>query len=140
MQPHYSLEHEEVREVIRRCIDALRQWDRAAMARIFADDPRAIHYGTAADEKYIGGAAYLQAMERQHTVTIPDVEFDFLPGSPAIETQDGIAWVVGDARLSGTSPTRHYFQIDTRITFILRKQDDRWQIVHSHFSIPVQVS
>ena len=137
MQSQYTENQADVRNVILQCIEALRTWDRATIARFFADDPRAIHFGTAADEKYVGGAAYLQAMEQQHTVTLPDVDFDFLPGSPVIETFHDIAWVVGEARLSGTLPNRRYFQIDTRITSILKKLQWVWQIEHSHFSVGV---
>jgi|GEM_PF-5316468 len=128
---------EEIEYLIHACLTALKTWDRAALARIFADDPTAIHFGTAAEEKYVGGAAYLHAMERQRTKTIPEIDFDFLPGSPVIQSSGDVAWVVGDARLSGVTATRHYFHIDTRITFVLQLRDDRWQIVHSHFSIGV---
>jgi ketosteroid isomerase-like protein len=131
------MEAEEVSQVIRECLAASRAWDGAALARIFASDSHAIHFGTAADETYIGGATYLHAMERQHTATIPDMAFDFLPGSPVVQARDNVAWVVGEARISGTTANGRYFQFNTRVTFILEKLDDRWQIVHSHYSIGV---
>ena len=137
MQQSSDGEEETIRQVIYQCIVALRGWDRTTIARIFANDPHAIHFGTAADEKYIGGAAYIHAMEQQHIVSFPDVEFDFLPGSPAIERHQSVAWVVGDARLSGTGHNHRYFHIDTRLTFILKKLEQDWQIVHSHFSVGV---
>jgi len=98
------MEVEEVRQVIRDWLIAARAWDRAALERIFADDPTAIHFGTASDETYIGSAAYVRAMEQQHTATIPDMAFDFLPGSPVVQARDNVAWVVGQARISGTTP------------------------------------
>jgi ketosteroid isomerase-like protein len=127
----------EVEHIIRQCIGALRTWDRAKLAEIFADSPQSIHFGTSADECYIGGAAYLRAMERQRQVSIPDIEFDFLPGSPVIQMSGDVAWAVGNARIAGTTATHRYFHIDTRLTFILQKLDDRWQIVHSHYSVGV---
>ncbi len=137
MQTQHLGEVEEVRWVIRQCLDALRTWDRDTLASIFDPEMQCIHFGTAADEHYVGGVAYLRAVEQQHTVTIPDIEFEFLPGYPSIQTRDNVAWVVGEARVSGTSPAQRYFQIVTRITFILEKQDDSWRIVHSHYSIGV---
>lgn len=130
-------EVEEVRWVIRECLDALRTWDQATLTRIFAADSAAIHFGTAAPETYVGSAAYLRAMEEQHTLTIPDMEFEFLPGSPEIQARAGIAWVVGEARVSGTMPNRRYFQFNTRISFVLEKIAEDWKIVHSHYSIGV---
>jgi ketosteroid isomerase-like protein len=130
-------EDEAVRQVIRAWLAASQAWDRATMQQLFGDDPQAIHFGTAADETYIGSAAYLGAMERQHTLTIPDMAFDFLPGSPVIRARDGVAWVMGQARISGTLPNRHYFQFETRITFVLEKFDDTWRVVHTHYSIGV---
>ena len=81
------VEAEEVRQVIRECLQAARTWDNATMSQIFANDPHAIHFGTAAEETYLGGDAYLRAMREQHTSTIPDMEFDFLPGSPVVQAQ-----------------------------------------------------
>lgn len=132
------MEAEEVRQVIRECLAASRTWDRATMSRIFASDPHAIHFGTAAEETYIGGETYLGAMEKQHTHTIPDMEFDFLPGSPVVQARDNVAWVVGEARISGTINHR-YFQVNTRVSFVLEKLEDTWRIVHSHYSIGVPV-
>lgn len=131
------IEAEEVSQVIRACLAASRAWDGAALAQIFASDSHAIHFGTAADETYIGGANYLKAMEHQHTATIPDMAFDFLPGSPVVQARDNVAWVVGEARISGTTAQHRYFQFHTRVTFILEKLGDVWQIVHSHYSIGV---
>ena len=132
------MENEEVRQVIRECLNASRTWDNITMTRIFANDTQAIHFGTAAEETYHGGEAYLRAMREQHTSTIPDMEFDFLPGSPAVQTRDNVAWVVGEARISGTANQR-YFQFNTRVSFVLEKLDGVWRIVHSHYSIGVPV-
>jgi ketosteroid isomerase-like protein len=131
------VEAEEVRQVIRACLVASRTWNQEAMAQIFASDPQAIHFGTAAEETYVGGATYLHAMQQQHTQTIPDMAFDFLPGSPVVQARDNVAWVVGEARISGTTAHQRYFQFNTRVTFILEKLADVWQIVHSHYSIGV---
>jgi uncharacterized protein (TIGR02246 family) len=131
------MEVEEVRQVIRNWLAAARAWDRAALERLFADDPTAIHFGTASDETYIGSATYLRAMEQQHTATIPDMAFDFLPGSPVVQARDNVAWVVGQARISGTTPHHRYFQFDTRVTFVLERIEGAWRIVHSHYSIGV---
>ncbi len=137
MQTQHIAEIEEVRWVIRECLRALRGWDRETLHQIFDEDSAAIHFGTAQDEMYVGGATYLQAIERLHTETIPDIEFDFLPGSPIIQTRDTVAWAVGQARVSGTTPTGHYFEIPTRLSFVLEKNASGWQIVHSHYSIGV---
>lgn len=139
MLTQQTAEIEEVRWAVRECLEALRTWDSATLARIFDRDPAAVHYGTAEDEAYIGGETYLRAMERQHTVTIPDMEFAFLPGSPIIQARENVAWVVGQARISGTL-NHHYFMVNTRVSFILEKHGDPWQIVHSHFSIGVSPS
>jgi ketosteroid isomerase-like protein len=128
---------EEVRQVIRAWLTAASNWDQAAMEQIFATDPHAIHFGTASDETYIGSETYLRAMAKQHTVTIPDMAFDFLPGSPVIQARDNVAWVVGEARISGTMPNHRYFQFNTRVTFVLEKINGAWRIVHSHYSIGV---
>lgn len=137
MQAQQLAEVEEVRWVIHECLGALRAWDGATLARIFDADPQAIHFGTASDELYIGGSTYLAAMERLHTQTIPDVEFEFLPGFPIIQSRDAMAWATGKALVSGTAPNGRYFEIQTRITFILEKNKGAWQIVHSHYSIGV---
>ena len=108
-----------------------------AIARIFDPDAQAIHIGTAADEFYIGGAAYVQVMERTHTQTIPDLQIEFAPGFPAIQTRSAWAWATGQALVSGTAPNGRYFAFPTRLTFVLEKAADRWQIVHSHYSIGV---
>ncbi len=131
------LEAEEVRQAIHAWLAAARAWDSTAMMQIFADDPTAIHFGTAADETYVGSATYLRAMKEQHTHTIPDMAFDFLPGSPVIQARDNVAWVVGEARISGTTSNHRYFQFHTRVTFVLEKIDAAWRIIHSHYSIGV---
>ena len=131
------VEAEEVSQIIRVYLAASRAWDQETIAQIFAGDAHAIHFGTAADETYIGGASYLQAMKQQHTTTIPDMAFDFLPGSPVVQARDNVAWVVAEARISGTTAKGRYFQFNTRLTFVLEKIDDAWQIVHSHYSIGV---
>jgi ketosteroid isomerase-like protein len=130
-------EAEEVRQVIRAWLTAASNWDQTAMEQLFASDPQAIHFGTASDETYIGSETYLHAMAKQHTSTIPDMAFDFLPGSPAIQARDNVAWVVGEARISGTTANHRYFQFNTRVTFVLEKVTGVWRIVHSHYSIGV---
>jgi ketosteroid isomerase-like protein len=125
---------EEVRWVINEALNALKSWDRDTVARIFASDDDAIHFGTAADEVYVGGSTYIRAMERQHTVEIPDVEFEFIPGTLVIKAHDAVGWAIGQARISGTMPNGRHFMLYTRITFVLEQRPEGWQIVHTHFS------
>ncbi len=127
-------EIEEVRWVIREALDALRAWDSDTIARLFASDDDAVHFGTAAEETYVGGAAYMRAMEQQHTVDIPDIEFEFLPGSPVIKVAGAVAWAVGQARISGTMPNQRHFMLYTRVTFVLEQRHGNLQFVHTHFS------
>jgi ketosteroid isomerase-like protein len=98
----------------------------------FAPDPDVVLYGTGADEKRMGSEQIRFQVERDWSQT-ESIEMSFT--SSSISAAGNVSWAAMDGafniRAGGQTVT-----IPARISFVFEKRDDKWLIVHSHFSTP----
>lgn len=84
--------------------------------------------------KYEGAAAYRESWDEWQPETQGDMVFELedLRVVPGRE----VAFAHAFLRCGGTTPEGREFRDLVRATFCLRKQDDRWLVVHQHVSAP----
>ena len=123
-----------VRDVLKAYMSSMSFPDPAPLdPQIFAEDIE----GFASDGKtYRGRDAFLSAFKSG----IAELEHGFVkfaaePKDVILRRSGDMAWIACRIELSGTrTQARGAFHRTIRTTFVLRKQKDRWRIVHEHSS------
>lgn len=125
---------DEVRATVDRFWAGWEALDAAAVLGTIAPRPDTVIIGTDESEYWVGPETMVGPFEAMMSV-FEEEHVRWEPGDPLIDIRDGIAWVVGRARVSvraggeGTDSTM-------RTTFVLERFDAGWRIVHAHFSVP----
>lgn len=122
----------EVKTILHHLADAYRNRDMKAFFECIASDADVVMYGTGADEKCIGPEQIRTQIERDWAQSENAVmQFDLTTVSSA----GPVAWAAVDGafrfRAGGQDGT-----IPMRATFVLEKHEEKWLIVHAHFSTP----
>ena len=123
-----------VRDVLKAYMSSMSYPDAAPVdSQIFAEDVE----GFASDGKtYRGRDVFVSAFksgiaELEHRF----VKFAAEPKDIMLRRSGDMAWIACRIELSGTlTQERGEFHRTIRSTFVLRKQNNRWQIVHEHSS------
>jgi ketosteroid isomerase-like protein len=104
--------------------------DRAPLLKLLSDDPNAVTLGSAAGERFTGGAA-IKALFKNWNITL-------VSGDGGDKSIPARARATGDGELLwiylGTmshAQCTHY-----RTVIVLAKEAAGWRIVHQHFSVP----
>ncbi|HEX2953679.1 MAG TPA: nuclear transport factor 2 family protein [Bacillota bacterium] len=123
----------EVRKALDFWFDAYTNRDAAGLLSMVAPDDNVVFIGMDADEKKLGREGLLEGIQRDFaqadsiTVELPWV---------SIAGSGTVAWVAADYIYNVTSKNLNV-QVRGRLTLIMEKRDEKWLIVHAHFSTPV---
>lgn len=125
-----SMTETAVQDTLQRLIRAYERRDMEAALACFAPDGDVVMYGTGADEKRIGLDEIREQMERDWAQSESTaISFD----ESSVSAAGSVAWAAVDARFG--------FRIDgqegtlpARISFVLERRQEKWYIVHAHFS------
>src|SRR5262245_43570204 len=107
---------------------ACRLRDFAAGRRMFA--PHAVAFGTWA--RAVRG---LDNVEREQWRNVWPRIRDFRFDAPTIRAAGDSAWIAAEWSTEATGPDGAVFHRPGRGTFVLSRENGRWQCVHSHFSL-----
>ncbi len=129
-----TLEDEAVRAVLTAYMSSVSYPDPLPLdPRLFAEDVE----GFWSDGKtYRGRDVFVAACKTAVAELKPDfVKFTAKPQDVKIRRSGDMAWIACRIELSGTlTQERGDFHRSIRSTFVLRKHNNRWQIVHEHSS------
>jgi hypothetical protein len=89
-------------------------------------------YGTGADEKRIGLGDIRAQAERDWSQTDSAA---FVFDNPMISAAGSVAWAVADCEFQ-VEVDGQAMAFPGRFTGIFEERDDRWLVVHAHFSLP----
>ncbi len=106
--------------------------DMRGVMSLIAPDADVIIYGTEADEKRVGLKEIQTQLERDwaQTETL-SLEYNKISVSAA----GTVAWVAIDSMFKAKIKGYNLF-FPARVTKILEKRENKWLLVHGHFSLP----
>lgn len=115
----------EIEDTLRRFYDRLSAKDVGSFDELVSADPATLVIGTAPGELVSERAQLRFGFETEGITLQPDKPVGYSEGS--------VGWAV-DRPLFGFPDGS---QIKVRLTAIFRKEEDKWKLVHAHFSVGV---
>jgi ketosteroid isomerase-like protein len=103
-------------------------------ARFYAHDPNLVFYDIA-PLKYTGWADYEKGTSEMFK-TVKSLTFT-LRDDAQIHKEDDITWATATVGLDMVSNDGSNMKLDARWTSIWEERNDKWVIVHDHFSAPL---
>lgn len=130
------MEEANVKGVIQRFFEAIDRQDMEQMERLIAHDAEMVHFGTDADERWVGWEDLKSSTEdmfetlESYTVSIRNLLIRLGPSAQ-------VAWfsLVMDSVVE--TRAEEVRTEDQRLTGVLEKRNGRWVFVQSHLSVPV---
>ena len=115
---------------------AIRDQDVELLSRVVATDDELIVFGTDAQERWVGSAAFLSAEEQMMQAFDVD-SLDRREETFQIHSRGAVAWfsTVFDIEISVDGELASLKGL--RTTGVIEKRDDDWVIVQAHTSLPV---
>jgi uncharacterized protein (TIGR02246 family) len=127
-----SVTEKAIKVVLEKFAEGYTKQDLKAVLSLIAPDPDVIMYGTSADEKRTGQKEIKIQLERDWSqIDNPSLEYKWI----SISAAGSVAWVAIDAVFKAKVNGQN-MSFSSRITKVLEKREDKWLIVHAHFSFP----
>lgn len=125
----------EVRQLLDTWTTAVRSRDVAAITANYAED--IVAYDAILKLEFKGRDAYRQHWEACMAMCTGDMIFE--PAELTVVADGAAAFAHGLCRCGGTDPVGEQKISWTRMTTGLRRRGGQWEIVHEHFSVPVDM-
>ena len=118
---------------VKKVLEVLDEDKPASFVGLLSDDKRALVFGSAPRETFVGGAK-IKGVFKKWSVSLPywDRDDPALPAAAGVGPDGELAWI--DTGVA-------YFKLCAtyRTTFVLAREKAGWKIVHQHYSEPVRV-
>ena len=124
----------EIKALFQKLTSAYQRREMEEFLDCFASDDDVVLFGTGADEKRIGLDEIRAQVERDWAQT-ESISMTF--GWTSISAAGSIAWAAIDGAFDYRAAGQHG-TLPARVSFVLERRDDNWNIVHAHFSTPSQ--
>jgi ketosteroid isomerase-like protein len=111
--------------------DGMRGGDRGPLLKLLSDDPSALVVGSAASERFAGGAA-IKAVFKKWFITFGywEGEDKSIPARAGLGADGELMWMY-IATMSHAQCTQY------RTLLVLAKETAGWRLVHQHYSEPI---
>jgi uncharacterized protein (TIGR02246 family) len=127
----------EIRALEDRFVAAFKAKDVDAIMKAYAPDRTLVVFDVVPPRQYVGAAAY-----RKDWQTL----FDSFDGPITVELTDldavtdrNLAYSYSIQHVAGTDKHGKKLDLTVRVTDVYRKAHGRWQIIHEHVSVPVDL-
>lgn len=124
--------HKEIKSIVERWFSAYSNRDLKEAMALVASDPDVAFIGPGRGEKHVGHHAIRAALKKEFLQT--DSILISLPWLQ-VSTAWPVAWVAADCRCQAVIRGQK-IKFEARQTFVLESRNERWFIMHSHFSLP----
>jgi uncharacterized protein (TIGR02246 family) len=131
-------DEKEIRALIQRLVTAAKAKDVSAVMSVYVADESLRVFDITPPLQYRGAKAYKEAWE---------AFFAALPGPLEIEIREFNVMTDGPLGFSheidtwsGTDPEGQEVTFTMRVTYVYRKVNGKWRIIHEHGSVPVDVT
>jgi uncharacterized protein (TIGR02246 family) len=120
-----------------RFVAAFRAKDADAIMKVYAPGPMLVVFDVVPPRQYVGAAAYRKDWE---------TFFDSFDGPINVELTDldvaadrNLAYSHSIQHVAGTDKHGKKLDLTVRVTDVYKKAHGRWQIIHEHVSVPVDL-
>ena len=127
----------DIRALEDRFVAAFKAKDVDAIMKVYAPDQTLVVFDVVPPRQYVGAAAY-----RKDWQTF----FDSFDGPITFEVTDldgvadrNLAYSHSIQRVAGTDKQGRKLDLTVRVTHVYKKVHGRWQIIHDHVSVPVDL-
>ena len=129
---------EEIRALVQRLVTAAKAKDISAIMAVYVADESLSVFDITPPLQYVGAKAYTKAWEDFFAalpgpLEITIHEFNVMTDGPFGFSHEIDTW-------SGTDPEGKKVTFTMRITYVYRKVNGKWRIIHEHGSVPVDVT
>ena len=128
----------DIRALEDRFVAAFKAKDVDAIMKVYAPDQTLVVFDVVPPRQYVGAAAYrkdwqtfLGSFEGPITVELTDLD---------VTADRNLAYSHSIQRIAGTDKQGKKFDLTVRVTDIYKKAHGRWQVIHEHVSVPVDLT
>jgi len=127
----------DIRALEDRFVAAFKAKDVDAIMKVYAPDRTLVVFDVVPPRQYVGGAAYRQdwqkvfgSFEGPITVELSDLD---------VVADRNLAYSHSIQHVAGTNKQGKKLDLTVRVTDVYKKVRGRWQIIHEHVSVPVDL-
>jgi uncharacterized protein (TIGR02246 family) len=135
--PAWADDRADIRALEERFVAAFKAKDVDAIMKVYAPDQTLVVFDVVPPRQYVGGAAYRQdwqklfgSFEGPITVELSDLD---------VVADRNLAYSHSIQHVAGTDKQGKKLDLTVRVTDVYKKTRGRWQIIHEHVSVPVDL-
>jgi len=128
----------DIRALEDRFVAAFKAKDVDAIMKVYAPDQTLVVFDVVPPRQYVGAAAYrkdwqtfLGGFEGPITVELTDLD---------VTADRNLAYSHSIQRVAGTDKQGKKLDLTVRVTDVYKKAHGRWQVIHEHVSVPVDLT
>jgi uncharacterized protein (TIGR02246 family) len=135
--PAWADDRADIRALEERFVAAFRAKDADAIMKVYAPDQTLIVFDVVPPRQYVGAAAYrkdwqtfLGSFDGPITMELTDLD---------VVADRNLAYSHSIQHVAGTDKQGKKLDLTVRVTDVYKKAHGRWQIIHEHVSVPVDL-
>ena len=128
----------DIRALENRFVAAFKAKDPDAIMKVYAPDQTLVVFDVVPPRQYVGAAAYrkdwqdfLGSFDGPITVELTDLD---------VVADRNLAYSHSIQRVAGTDKQGKKLDLTVRVTDVYKKARGRWQLIHEHVSVPVDLA
>ena len=131
-------DEKEIRALVQRLVTAAKAKDVSAVMSVYVGDESLRVFDITPPLQYVGAKAYKKTWEDFFAALPGPLEIEIHELSITTDGPFGFSYEIDT--WSGTDPEGKKVTFTMRVTYVYRKVNGKWRIIHEHGSVPVDVT